>query len=286
MKKIYHLILTIIILFSLGSTVQASTNTQTRTREDLKVSSDIYVTEYNIDDILQTPKVDETEKIYDFAEKFTVEEEQVLFQKITEFIQKTQMDMAIVTITENNKNWAMSYADDFYDYNNFGLDAQHTGILFLIDFDTREVYISTTGKAIETYSDTAIELMLDDICVQSPLVDSYGCAERFVKTAEKYYKQYENRARNMVLLITAIVATIATAGGVMTQVKKHKTVKVKRTGKDYLENQSVRITMSDDKLIDSHVSRIRIERSTSSGGGSSSHSGSSGRSHGGGGRGF
>ena len=135
LKLTFIFILTLIFSFTVK--VFASTNTFPRTEENLGIRDSINVTDTVKRAALSTPKVDEKEKVYDFANLLTDEEEKKLYNSINEYIEKYDMDMAVVTIDKNNKASAMDYADDFYDYNNFGIGSTHDGLLFLIDMDTR-----------------------------------------------------------------------------------------------------------------------------------------------------
>ena len=82
MRKVCYLLL-IVILFSFCIVpVSASTNTFSRTEDNLLVSSDITVTSQNIDNILNTPAVDASEKVYDFAELLTLSEEEKLYHQV------------------------------------------------------------------------------------------------------------------------------------------------------------------------------------------------------------
>ena len=112
-KSKIFMILSFVFAFILSANVFASTNTEVRTADDLKIRSDITVNSTVREAALSTPKVDASEKVYDFADLLTDEEEQDLYEKITKFINKNKMDMVIVTIYENKKNSSMDYADDF-----------------------------------------------------------------------------------------------------------------------------------------------------------------------------
>lgn len=231
-----------------------------------------------------TPKVDETEKVYDFAELFTDEEEENLYKKICKYINKYDMDMAIVTIAENNKMFAANYADDFWDYNDFGVGEDKDGILFLIDMDTREAYISTTGKAIGVYKDSYIDRMLDKILEKSPLDSPEWCADKFIDVAN-HYAGTKSRVNLIVITIISLgIPAIVTA----IQCSKHRTIKKGLTGEAYIKKESFRLTKVEDRYLTTTTSRVRIssDSGSSSGGGSSIHRSSSGRSHGGGGRRF
>ena len=133
-----------------------------------------------------TPVVDATKKIYDYANLITKDEEEVLYNKVQEFINKYDMDMAIVTINSNPKSSSMAYADDFYDYNNFGKGTNKTGLLFLIDMQNRNMWISTTGDAINIYTDSRINTILDYTYDKISNEDYNGCAEQFIDKASYF----------------------------------------------------------------------------------------------------
>jgi len=297
-----------IILFLVSNSL-ASTTTYERTLDDLQVSEDINVNSYNRNIILNTPKVNELEKIYDFADLFTDNEEALLYNKVNNYISKSNLDMAIVTIDYNPKNSAMNYADDFYDYNYFGTGSTHDGVLFLIDMDTREMYISTTGEAILVYDDNRIDKILDDTYIKISNKDYYGCADKFVEKAEHYFilgipssnldstidsngdyiydeygSSYDVEAFLVFLVISFVIALII----VFIMKGKHRTIKKATSAWAYMHNPA--FTYIDDSFLTTNTVSVYDPPASSSGssrsGGSSSHRSSSGRSHGGGGRRF
>lgn len=299
-KKI---ILITLILTILSSICFASTNTYTRTEDDLQIWSDIQVTSYNKSKILNTPKVNENEKIYDFANLFTSQEEQQLYLKATEFISKYNYDMVIVTINNNNKSNAMNYADDFYDYNYFGKGSNYDGILFLIDMDTREMWISTTGNCIRMYNDYRIDKILDVCYSYIKRPNYYKTAESFITKASSFansgypnsknynstdLNNYNNKAPfGEILTYSTFGSVIFTAIIIFIAYRKHRTIKKATTAIDYFDRADYKLTTKEDFFLSTHTDRVYDPpSSSSSGGGSSTHFSSSGRSHGGGGRRF
>lgn len=302
-KKAYCAML-IVCLFI--SNVFASTTTYERTLDNLQISEDIKVTSYNRDIILSTPKVDETEKVYDFADLFSSYEEELLYNKITDFLNNSDLDMAVVTINDNPRNSAMKYADDFYDYNYFGSGSTQDGLLFLIDMDTREMWISTTGTAQIMYDDYRINKILDSTYAKISNEEYYECALAFIDRAQYYYNlgipdsnknaninkdgdyiytdTLDNKYDIYILIIpSAIISLIV----VLIMMRKHKTIKKATTAFSYMQEKN--ITYREDTFINTYTSKVYDPPSSSSGssgGGSSSHRSSSGRSHGGGGRRF
>lgn len=230
-----------------------------------------------------TPSVDSSEKVYDYADLFDNDEEDDLFNKINDFIDTYNIDMVIVTINENNKSSSMAYADDFYDYNDFGIGDKKNGILFLIDMDNRKIWISTTGDAIKIYK-SYIDPILDDCYDYVKAEEYYDCALAFIKSSGKSYKKYKNSGWISGFVIAGIVSILIPTVFCLYKKSKHKAVKLAKNADSYLDRSTFKITMSNDRFSHSHVSKIpRVSSSSGSGG---SHSGSSGTSHGGGGRSF
>lgn len=278
----------------------ASTNVQNRTSSDLHVGKNITVTSTNKPLILKTPYVDASEKIYDFANLFTDSEEKELYNLAIDYINKKNMDLVIVTINENNKKDAMNYADDFYDYNDFGIGANYSGILLLIDMDTRNVWISTTGDAINLYTDSYLNTMLNKIQANLKSKKYFDSAKNFISLAKEkeYVDPLPKKSLSDIKLtifiysfFSIISSFIGSSIFCLAKAFKHRPVKLSTNANDYLDSNSFKVSKRDDKFIRTHTER-RSRPSDSSGsssggsGGSSTHVSSSGITHGGGGRSF
>ena len=288
MKK--KLLLLIVLLLPIS--VFASTNTVPRTEEDLKINSWITVTEQNKKNILSTPSVDATEKVYDFAELYTDEEEKEIYNKIQSFIDTRQLDLVVVTIKENPKGSAMVYADDFYDYNNFGLNETRDGLLFLIDMDTRELWISGTGKGEEIYPDTKINDILDETFQKFSDKLYYEGTINVIKTIDSYYNieyngngRYEPKSYMDYIQHVVIGSVVITIIVMVILVSKNKMVNKATSSREYLNEETKSVKLVKNHLIGTHVTKTKIEHDSggSSGGG---HISSSGSSHSGGGHHF
>jgi uncharacterized protein len=124
--------------------------------------------------------------VYDMADLFTDEEEQQLSGQAQTLSEKMKMEAVIVT-TEENSDSAQVFADGFYTEGGFGTGSDHSGILFLIDMDNRELYISTTGQMIRYMTDSRIEDVLDDVYGYASDADYYGAASAFLADTETCY---------------------------------------------------------------------------------------------------
>ena len=303
MKKIIYYISFILLLF-LISVIPVSAKeikTCTRTESNLHVRN-IFNLGTNLDDIMSTPCVDEKTKVYDFADLFSDLEEENLYNQISSFIELTNYDLVVVTINDNPKGNVDNYADDFYDYNEFGYNSTRDGVLLLIDLDTRNVKISTTGYAIKMYDDNRIESIIDSGYSSLKSGNYYNSINLMIGKLNYYYTKGVSNINKYIeideygkpiiikhinylfvgfisLIITLIVAII------FYNLSRLK-VKVGSTV-SYLKDK--KITLKNDSLVNSvvtHTLRNTDSGSGHSSGGSSYHSSSSGSFHGGGSRGF
>lgn len=294
MKKIFVLLIS---LFLLVLPVYASTNTYSRTTTDLKVPKKIKYKSSMEHNVLLTPSVNANEKIYDFAELLTEEEEKQLYDKVKEFIANTNLDLAIVTINTNVKDSTQEYADDFYDYNDFSID----GLAFVIDMQNRIFYISTAGKAMLYYDDYRIEYILSALDQEMYNHESFNACNTLISQLTEYYNNgfSDNADKYVVIgtqiyrktpyLLLSIIAVVSATIGTLILALRNKKIKLATNSNDYFDNKSFEITKDTKEFISSNTSRVYIPPADSGGGGSSGggfHSGSSGASHGGGGHRF
>lgn len=304
MKKLYFLILLVIInLFNIN--VWASTKVFERTEENLLVSDYIEVTEANKSNIMMTPAVDAKEKVYDFADLFNNTQESELFDKLTNFRKQTNLDIVIVTIDYNNKHNSAKYSDDFYDYNEFGIGDDRSGLLFLIDMDIRNIYVTTTGKAINIYTDQRINNILDNVFSYFGNQEYYVGTNKFVDLALNYAKiNVDDDSKYVInsdselvkdrsgLVNVFFVSVIITIIAIVIMANLNNNVAKANSSKSFLNKDTLVVKKINEVFLGSTVSKVRIDNGSSSSGhrssgrSSSTHRSSSGRSHGGGGRRF
>ena len=245
--------------------------------------------------------LDTADKIYDYADKLTDEEEKLLKEKIDTFINKYNMDMVLVSIDSHYKSSTEAYADDFYDYNGFGIGDTHDGVIFVLDynFGNENMWMSTTGEAIRMYDDYRIDKILDVVYED---YDYYELYSDFIDECSYYASlgipssnknTYINSKGDLVykrhfpFLISIGISGVVSIIVLLILIAKNKMVKKALEANTYMNKESASITERSDQFITTHTTSVRIN--TNSGGsgrigGSSTHHGSSGISHGGGGR--
>lgn len=222
--------------------------------------------------------IEVNQKVHDSADLFSQEEETALQKAAEALSRKLKMDMVIVTVNDTKGKKAQTYADDFYDYNGFGIGEKKDGALLLIDMDNREIYISTCGSAISYLTDARIEKILDKLYL---LITD----KQYAKAAEAFLKQVGSFAFMKIIIFISISAVL----GIITIIIMACSNKGKKSTNEYtyLNHNDFDILEQYDKYVRTTVTKVRIDTSSGSGGsGSSVHTSSSGRTHGGGGRKF
>lgn len=239
----------------------------------------------------------------DLADVFTGDQKAFLQTETRRLSEAYQMDIVIVTTYDAQNKSSREYADDFFDDNNYGVGEDRDGILFLIDFDNGEVYISTSGRGIRYLTDQRIESVLDDV-FDSGFADGqyFRGATAFLTSTESYLRQgipagQENipEGENSLSLFDGLAGLIASGGsglGFFGLTKRKYKGHPEPGVFDYRSHSMVNLGMTADNLVNSYTTTRIIPQapppgSGSSGGGrSTTHRSSSGRTHGGGGRKF
>ncbi len=106
------------------------------------------------------------------------------------FAGSTDFSVAVVTTDDAQGKTANEYADGYYNELIFDNGWSENGFLLLIDMDNREIYISTAGECILTFSDSAVERILDsgyDDVAESCYAD---CILSMLDAAEIEYESY------------------------------------------------------------------------------------------------
>ena len=303
MKRKSFLLL-LLVLFINGLNVHASTNTFEReTLENYGVNKSWTIDERNLDNVLNTKAVDASEKIYDFADILTEEEENELKVKIDSFIENTGMDMVVLTddfdYQFDNEN--EDYAADFYDYNDFGMSMENnSGILFFRNANSLDPYYDmyTFGDSQLYFDqrryDDILDSIYDDISSKNyreGLEDFMNQVEGYISSGkpsslENYYVdtngylQKEPASYHVPWLVCLIISFSVTGIVMAIFIKKNKMVHRVVQASEYLKKDKVNITNRKDIFVTSHITSYQTSSdSGGSGGGFSSHSGSSGGGH-------
>lgn len=236
------------------------------------------------------------ERVYDYAEVLTHEEEELLRAYIVECQDKARMDIIVVTIKEDVQSqgyWETvmnGKADDFYDYNSYGYNKVYgDGILLLDNYYEGQMgtVTSTCGAVYEAFGDYENDLILDAV-YRYIETDPYEAYRAFVSESTSLMRQHRHPiSGNFIFVVLALVIPPIVAA--IFAVVKMNPRKAKDTTKTntYVQGGQGRMNVSTDNFIRNNVVKVRIQTESSggsSGGRGGSRTSSSGVRHGGGSR--
>lgn len=234
--------------------------------------------------------------VEDGADLLSDEEEIELLNKLETIQEEQNMDVVVVTINSLEGKTATEYADDFYDYNEYGQNESRDGILFLISMDERQWAITTTGLGISYFTDAGQSYMTDrfmeDISSGNyfdGFMEYASLAEKFIiqaKEDQPYDVGHMPKHLNPVVTIVEIGVCFGLAFAYGFYEKgKLKTIVKNNAAMDYLLKDEMNLHTHHDRFVNEVVTSHVIESNTTNGGtssgGSSTHTSSSGTSHGG-----
>ena len=252
-------------------------------------------------------------RLNDSAEVLTEDENSELEASLEELSVRQSFDVTIATIDSLESEGYTSmeeYADDLYDYCQFGYGADRHGVLLLVSTGDREWHISTCGYGITAFTDAGIQYLGEQMTPDMADGDYAAAFRTFIQWTDSYVTaaregqpyDVDNMpkepfsivylgvakyiAENLgVALVIGLVTALIVTGVMKGQLKS---VAPQRDATDYVRQGSMKLTNQRDLFLYRDVHRTERPKETSSGdsGGSSTHTSSSGSTHGGGGGSF
>ncbi len=302
-RKILKLTLIIVTFISAYILLPTTVNAEVKTynREELKnygVNKKWNINTNNKDNILKTYAVDSNQKVYDFSNILTDEEEQKLTDRMKKFTEKYKIDIVILTdnyqYTEDSQN--TTFATDFYDYNDFGINYEkYDGVMLFRNTYEQNPYFDaySFGNAQLYFYDTRLSNTLDYIYDDIHSEAYYSGFNKFIDKMEEYYNegkltdyyvdesgflQKQKTASYYLKMIglSMLIALVITGIIIYILIKKNKMVLKATKATVYMNKEKSKITNVQDNFITSNTTSYVISSDTSSGGGHSSSGGSSG----------
>ena len=258
-------------------------------------------------------------RLVDAADLMTDQEESTLLAHLDEISERQQCDVVVLTTDSLDGMWAEDFADDYFDYNGFGMGADYDGILFVVSMSEREWAFSTSGYGIDAFTDSTLSYMEDMIIPYLSDGDYYGAFLTYADQADAalnharelemgdytlgeehpYYEDQGSTLLNKLKTVILLVPISVIIGTILAFIQKLRAQKQysglindnRAMTKSYASN--MRLTKDQVLLVNRGIHRIHSPRkkNNSRGGGggsrtshvgrSSVHRSSSGRSHGG-----
>lgn len=210
---------------------------------------------------------------------------------------KHSMDVVVVTVNSTGELSEMEYADDYFDYNGYGRGDSRDGVLLLINMETSQAWISTSGYGITAFTDAGINYIGAQVSEYLSVGDYDNAFTKFAELADDFITQAKNGtpydsgnlpkspfdAAKAVLIALGVglVGALIATGSMKGQLKS---VRKQSAAANYERQGSLQLVNSNEYFLFSHIDSVKKEEKSS--GGSSTHTSSSGNTHGGGGFGF
>lgn len=303
MKKIRLVLFSLLISLLMIPSVYASTKVYDRTEvPNLGVNKKWEITDKNRSNVLDTKYVDASELVYDFADILTKSEEKEMYEICKSFKDLTGFDLVFVSdnFYYSNDNQNTVYAQDFYDYNDFGLDNEkelYSGIVIFRNAYEYDKYTKfwVVGEA-QFYAKTHLNELTESLRPGFSSGDYVRGVEDFADKF-KYFKDNNKDCRGsytmdemgnliekyspsyfFIIGIPGIITLIV----VLVYINKNKMIKKATEAGDYIDNNSIKYSRRVDSFLRSHTSSYRISSSSSGGGGGGGSSSGGGGCGGGG----
>ena len=223
------------------------------------------------------------QRVYDYEDLYTEEQEQNLEQKLYETSKDLKCELAIVTVDDFDGKSSQDYADDFYDEHKFGTDFDETGFLLVINMNERELYISNAGEAPNYFTDDMIDEMVSSIGSYLADSDYIGAANWFISYVDKNMWEVNYNEGIMSNWVVQLFIAIVVSGIIVLVLAHGNKSKMTVGSATYMKDNKSKVLQKSDLFIRTTTVSQKIESSSNSGGGGSTHTSSSGSTHGGGG---
>lgn len=231
------------------------------------------------------------QRVYDFAGLLTTAEIEELEGLSSQYSQKRQVDIVILTTADTEGKDVVEYMQDFYDEKGLGYDKPHGNTAILtIDMQHREVYVAGFYKGKEYLDDSRCSLIREKITPYLSNGNYYEAFDSFIRLSYRYMgiRPGVNPENIFLKLWFQIAVSLMVAGGIVTVMAYHSGGRMTAGGGTYLDSNNSGITNKRDTYIRTTTTKRKKPSSNnnSSGGGSigggisrggHSHSGSRGR---------
>ena len=199
-------------------------------------------------------------------------------------------DLVIVTEKNIGNATPMEYADDYFDYNGYGLGNDRDGCIFLLDMGNRDFWFSTSGRGIKilnnTYAGDKLESDVVGYLKNNKFFEAFQVFindwEEFLVLGAKGRSYNFIHEWNIVLVIAAWVIAFIIGFLIVQRWKAQMNTALTKTEADfYMIPGSLAFKEQTDRFLYSTVSKTKRQTKSSSSSSGGTHRSSSGRSHGG-----
>lgn len=236
-------------------------------------------------------------RLSDGANLLSESEASSLLEKLNEISDRQKVDVVVATVDTTEELSIEECADLFYELSGFGFGTEKDGLLLLVDKGNGKWHISTSGYAIEAFTDEGIEYIgrqikpfLSDGDFNGAFVKFAELCDDFItqaRTGEPYTKaNLPREALSLVWIPLSLIIGFIIALIVVGNMKgKLKSVRTQTKADSYVKKDSMNLTDSRDLFLYRTLTKTKKANEQKSSD-SSTHESESGKTHGGGGGSF
>lgn len=227
----------------------------------------------------------------DDAGLLTDEQGAALESQLSEISDKHNMDFVIFTEENADISSPMEAADDFFDYNGYGVGEDYSGTILYINLATRDCWISARGDGITFFTDAGMDYIIEQITGSLSDGDYEYAFDDYVSLCDDFATQAETGSPYDVdnmptepfpffgnLLISLVVGLVAAVIYILVLRGQLKSVAPNESAADYMVPGSLHLTKEREFFLYNTVQRTARADNDSSGG-SDTHVSSSGATH-------
>lgn len=211
------------------------------------------------------------------------------------------VDIAVLTTNGLNGKSIRDFSDDYYDEHGYGTGSDHSGVLWVIDMESRESYVTTSGEGISAVTDYGKQLLADTVNPYMRSGDYKGAMLAYAETMDEYFAKeragnpvdtYEEAKREHKTSAGAYAGAGVISAGIgfgisfgITGSMKKKLISVRKqaSANAYADENGLNLKENTDRYLYHRVVAVPLPKNDGPrGGGSTVHTSSSGSTHGGG----
>jgi len=247
-------------------------------------------------------------RLVDDAELLGEAEESALLALLDKISENNSCDVAIATVEGIGEySEILEFADDYYDYNGFGIGSGDDGMVLVVDMNGRNVGISTHGFAIDAINPSAENYLYDsflDYLSTAAYYDAFtayaNCCDELLDMArdgepygysapvyggdyyygddyyyddEYYYEDDAEMSIGGTVAVSVIVGVIIAFIALAVMSSKMKTVRSQSAAGSYVRSGSFNVTESSESFLYRRVNKTPRPQNNSGGRGGSSFGG-------------
>ena len=127
--------------------------------------------------------------VVDNAGILSWDEEETLEKKAQSISEKYACDVLILTVDSLGNSTPTAFADDYFDYNGYGVGGDRSGIVLVLSMEERKCTLSARGFAVDAFTDYGQDYMWDQILPEFGDDDYYGGFEVYLQLSDELLSQ-------------------------------------------------------------------------------------------------